>query len=65
MNSSHYYNLGCIYWKKKEWQKVNDVWEKGLHINPKDENILRNLPDLKKYFKVKIEKITTEGVLNL
>ena len=49
MNSSHYYNLGCIYWKKKEWQKINDIWEKGLRINPVDENILKNLPILKKY----------------
>ena len=51
MNSNHYYNLGCIYWKKKEWQKVNDIWEKGLRINPKDENIAKNLPALKKYLK--------------
>lgn len=46
-NSTYYFNLGCIYWEHKNWQKVNEVWQKGLAVNPNDQNILKNLPEIK------------------
>lgn len=47
-NSTYYFNLGCIYWEHRNWQKVNEVWNKGLAVNPNDKNILQNLPEIKK-----------------
>lgn len=43
-NSTYYFNLGCIYWEHKNWDKVKEVWQKGLTVNPEDQNILKNLP---------------------
>jgi len=45
-NSTNYYNLGCIYWNMEDWHKVNEVWKKGLSVNPNDEYILNNLPNV-------------------
>ncbi|MCU7493893.1 MAG: tetratricopeptide repeat protein [Ignavibacteria bacterium] len=46
-NSSHYYNLGCLYSIQKDWEKVVSTWEQGLLVNPGDENIRKNLPKAK------------------
>jgi|GEM_PF-3919375 len=45
-NSTYYFNLGCIYWENKNWERVNEIWEKGLAVNPEDENILKNIQRL-------------------
>lgn len=50
-NSKNYYNLGCIYWKKQNWKKVVDVWEKGLALNPDDDLILKNIAAAKQQLK--------------
>jgi Flp pilus assembly protein TadD len=46
-NSNNYYNLGYIYSIRKDWVNVIEIWEKGLQVNPGDENILKNLPKAK------------------
>lgn len=43
-NSVYYYNLGFIYSVRNDWNKVVEAWEKGLTVNPGDENIKKNLP---------------------
>lgn len=55
-NSSYYYNLGCLYSIRKDWNKVIEIWERGLLANPKDENILKNLPKVKANLAEQVEK---------
>jgi tetratricopeptide (TPR) repeat protein len=42
-NSQTYYNLGVLYWHKKDWQKVIENFELALKYDPENERIVSYL----------------------
>jgi tetratricopeptide (TPR) repeat protein len=48
LNSTNFYNLGCVYWGKKEWKNVIKSWEKGIKVNPNDIHILDGFTKIRK-----------------